>query len=368
MPHRKPALPALTGLRTLLAVNIMFFHFTPALPAVFKPIVDNAFTFVGFFFLISGFILAYNYADRPVLIKRAFYVARMSRVYPVYLLVLALSVPFLRFEWAAHSHRDFFTGLVLTPFALQGWSPVLATFWNTVGWTLPAELMLYLAFPYILRFVQAHGHRLETPARLIAAILLLWVVGILPHLAYYFFNPDHLNGPATRYTYGIWLRTLKYTPPFYLCTFTAGILLARLQIILQLSPLRRGLLAAAGLATLGVYLAFAAPHVPYVLVHGSLLLPLFSMILLGLAGPNLIASAFAWKPIVLLGETTFALYLLHFNAFLLIHLYKLPERLHVTRFDPWISYAFIMALAALVTFRYERPARNFVLTRFSVAR
>jgi peptidoglycan/LPS O-acetylase OafA/YrhL len=69
----------------------------------------------------------------------------------------------------------------------------------------------------------------------------------------------------------------------------------------------------------------------------------------------------------LLGETTFALYLLHFNAFQLIHLYKIPERLHVAAFDPWISYAAIMALAALVTFRYERPARNFVLARFTPA-
>ncbi len=364
---RKPALPALTGLRTLLAVNIMFFHFTPPLPAVLRPVVDNAYTFVGFFFLISGFILAYNYADRPSLSKRRFYVARFSRVYPVYLLVLVLSIPFLRLEWQAHTHRDFFTGLALTPLALQGWSPTLATFWNTVGWTLPAELMLYLVFPYILRLLRSQAHRLETPGRLIAAILILWVVGILPHVTYFLTNPDHLPGPATRYTYAFWLRALKYTPPAYLCTFTAGILLARLHAILQLSPLRRGWLAAAGICALAIYLAFAAPRIPYVLVHGSLLLPLFSAILIGLAGPNLIASAFAWRPIVLLGETTFALYLVHFNAFLLIHFYKLPERLHVTRFDPWISYAFIMLLATVITFQYERPARNFVLTRLSPA-
>jgi peptidoglycan/LPS O-acetylase OafA/YrhL len=342
----------------------MFFHFTPPLPNFVRPVVDNAFTFVGFFFLISGFILAYNYADRPTLSKRRFYVARISRVYPVYLLVLVLSVPFLLQEWQAHTHGDFFTGLVLTPFALQAWSPTLATFWNTVGWTLPAELMLYLIFPYILRFIRAHAHRVSTPAQIIAAFFTLWVIGITPHVTYLLTNPDHLNGPATRYTYAFWLRALKYTPPAYICTFTAGIMVARLQASLSLTPLRRGLLALTGLTLLGVYLGTVAPRVPYVLVHGALLLPLFAMILLGLAGPNLISSAFAWKPIVLLGETTFALYLLHFNAFLLIHFYKLPERLHVAAFDPWISYAFIMLLAMIVTFKYERPARNFVLSRF----
>ncbi len=342
----------------------MFFHFTPAMPAFLRPIVDNAFTFVGFFFLISGFILAYNYGDRERLSKRRFYVARISRVYPVYFLVLVLSLPFLFEEWKAHTRADFFTGLVLTPFALQGWSPKLATFWNTVGWTLPAELMLYFAFPYILQFIQSRERHLATPARIIAVILGLWAIGIVPHILYTVFNPDHLAAPANRYTYAYWLRALKYTPPAYLCTFTAGMLLARLHGILRLDPLRRGLLALSGLTALGLYLAFAAPHVPYVLVHGSLLLPLFATILLGLAGPNLIASGFAWKPIVLLGETTFALYLVHFNTFLLIHLYKLPERLHVVRFDPWISYAFVMFLACVITFWYERPARNFVLSRF----
>ncbi len=364
---RKPALPALTGLRTLLAVNIMFFHFTPALPAFIRPVVDNAFTFVGFFFLISGFILAYNYADRPTLSKRRLYLARFSRIYPVYFLVLILSIPFLQLEWQAHTHQDFFTGLILTPLALQGWSPTLATFWNTVGWTLPAEIALYLAFPYILQFVAARSSYIANPGRLVVAILVLWIVGILPHVSYLLANPDHLNGPATRYSYGYWLRALKYTPPAYLCTFTAGILLARLHGILYLTPVRRGLIAFGGLLLLAAYLAVAAPHVPYVLVHGSLLLPIFALILLGLAGPNPVASAFAWRPIVLLGETTFALYLLHFNAFQLIHLYKIPERLHVAAFDPWISYAAIMALAALVTFRYERPARNFVLARFTPA-
>lgn len=345
----------------------MFFHFTPALPGFVRPVVDNAFTFVGCFFLISGFILAYNYADRPSLSRRKFYIARFSRVYPVYLLVLLLSTPFLFQEWEAHSRGDFFTGLILTPFALQGWNPMLATFWNTVGWTLPAEITLYLVFPTLLRLIQTRSHRLQTPLRLVLGILALWAIGILPHIVYLLTNPDHLDAQANRYSFGFWLRTLKYTPPFYLCTFTAGILLARLHAQLTLSPLRRGILAAVALAGLGCFFAFGADRTPYVLIHGSLLLPLFAMLLLGLAGPNLVASAFAWKPLVLLGETTFALYLLHFNAFLLLHLYKVPERLHVAQFDPWISYAAIMLLAILITFQYERPARNFVLKHLSPA-
>jgi peptidoglycan/LPS O-acetylase OafA/YrhL len=358
---RKPPLPALSGLRTILAVNIMLFHFTPPHLGPLVHVVNTAYVFVGFFFLISGFVLAYNYADRPVLSRRNFYVARFARIYPVYALVLLLSIPFLRFEWAAHRGHDFFLGLILTPFALQGWSPVLGSFWNTVAWTVPAEFFLYALFPFLVLAIERHAKRLATPARLVAAILLVWMLGITPHVCYWLFNPDHLASPATRFTYAYWLRALKYTPVAYLCTFTAGVLLARLYSVLRLTGRSRvalGLVAVAGLA---LFFALAADRVPYVLVHGALLLPLFSVLLLSLTGSSPLTAILSWKPLVLFGETTFVLYLLHFNSFLLIHFYHLPERLHVARFDPWISYAAIMLLAYIIHRFYEQPARRYVL-------
>jgi peptidoglycan/LPS O-acetylase OafA/YrhL len=368
MPVRKPALPALTGLRTLLAINIMFFHFTPPHPNFLTPLFNSAYVFVGFFFLISGFVLAYNYADRPTLSRRKFYVARLSRIYPVYLLSLVLSIPFLIVaERPAHTLGDFLLGMVLTPLALQSWSPTLATFWNTVGWTVPAEFALYLVFPFLLLLIAAHSHRFATPRRLIGLILAVWIVGIIPHTTYFFLNPDHLAAPADRYTFAYWLRALKYSPPPYLCTFTAGILLARLHAMLRLTARHRTVLALAALTALALFFGFAVDRVPYVIVHGSLLLPIFATLLLGLAGSGPIASFFAWGPLVKVGETTFSLYLLHFNAFLLLHYYKVPERLHLARFDPWFSYAVIIALAFAVLRFYEGPARAFVLRTLSPA-
>ena len=53
---------------------------------------------VGFFFLLSGFVLTYNYSDRATtLSKREFWLARMARLYPVYVLVLAISAGLKRF-------------------------------------------------------------------------------------------------------------------------------------------------------------------------------------------------------------------------------------------------------------------------------
>ncbi len=364
-PFRKPALPALSGLRTVLAVNVMFFHFTPPHPRFLTPVIDNAYVFVGFFFLISGFVMGYNYADRPALSRRQFYLARISRVYPTYLLVLLFSLPFLTQEWQAHTHNKFYLGLLLTPLALQGWVPSLATFWNTVGWTVPAEFLLYAIFPFLLLFFARRARWLRSPWRIVTAILTLWAIGILPHIAYLSTNPDHLPGPATRYTYAIVLRFIKYDPLMYVCSFSVGILLARLHAMLALAPWKRALVALTALALLALFFAFGVQRIPYVIIHGALLLPIFSALLIGLAGPNWVAGVFSFKPILWLGETTLALYLLHFNGFILIHYYKLPERLHVTRFDPWISFVFLMLLAVLVTRYYERPARRYFLALFT---
>jgi len=357
---RKPQLPALTGLRTLLALSIVFFHFTPPHMSLLYPIIDNGFIFVGFFFLMSGFILTYNYADRPELDKREFWTARFSRLYPVYLLALGVSYQMLFSEWGARSRAEFWQGVVLTPLLLQGWLPNLATFWNTVAWTLSCEIMLYLAFPYLIR-IPLPRH----PGRLIALLLGVWLVGLVPHGLYAVLNPDHLAGQADRYTSTYLVRLLKYTPPSYICTFLAGLLLGRLQAEWTLRSRDRMLLAAGSLAGIGLALYVFLPRMPYILLHGGLLLPLFAALTLGLSGPNPIATVFAFRPLVYIGQATFCLYLLHFNALLLLRSSGLVDRLHLTALDPWISYAAVVGLALAAHRFVETPARKAILRVFA---
>jgi peptidoglycan/LPS O-acetylase OafA/YrhL len=360
-PARKPQLPALTGVRTLLAVNIMLFHFTPPHMGPFYPLINNSYVFVGFFILLSGFILAYNYADRPKpLVAKDFWRARFARLYPIYLLSLVLFVGMLGAEWQARSHGEFVAGVILTPLLLQGWSPQLATFWNTVAWTLSCEAVLYFLFPWLIRFSWP-----KSPARLIALLLGIWAVGLVPHALYLHFNPDHIAGPVDRYSSGTWLRTLKYTPLAYLCTFLAGITLGRLQASLTLKARHRAWIAAASLASIGLFFAFAVDRVPYLLMHGGFLIPMFSALVIGLSGQNLFASVFAWKPIELLGQASYALFLLHFNFINLLRSHQIPERMHLAAYDPWVSYAATLVLAIAAMHFVEKPARKAILARRS---
>jgi peptidoglycan/LPS O-acetylase OafA/YrhL len=358
--ERKPALPALTGLRTLLALTILLFHFTPAgltwarHPSItLYPIIDIGYVFVSFFFLISGFILSYNYAGRPDRLNALdFWMARLSRLYPVYLLTMLISIPMLLNEWTARPRLDFWEGAIATPLLLQGFFPHLATFWNTVSWTLSCEVMLYLLFPWLLRVRWPAG-----AGKLMTMVIGFWILGLVPHIAYVLFNPDHFPKMADRYSDGLWINTLKFTPLPYLCTFLAGLTLGRLHEALKLGERGRATLGVAGFAAVWFVTYHWAQSLPYVLVHGGLLTPLFAAVILGLAGPSPLASIFSWRPLVAVGASTYALYLLHFNVFLLIHNNHLPEKLHVAQFDPWISYVFVVLLAIAVRQWVEHPTQ-----------
>jgi peptidoglycan/LPS O-acetylase OafA/YrhL len=337
----------------------MFFHFTPPHMQFLSPVIDTAYVFVIFFFLLSGYVLAYNYAGRPTpLVKREFWRARFARLYPVYLLSLAISFNMLQAEWHARSHSDFFTGLVLTPLLLQGWSPALATFWNTVAWTLSAEALLYAAFPWLIRLPWP-----KSPASMIALLVAIWAIGLVPHSLYILLNPDHLAAPVNRYSSGYWLRAFKYTPLAYACTFLVGVGLGRLQIALTLSTRRRALVAAASLLALAAFYAGAVSHMPFILMHGGLMTPLFAALIVGLSGPNPIASVFSWRPLVLLGQASYCLFLLHFNFINMLRLYRVPQRLHLAALDPWISYAATVLLAFAAFYLVEEPARKALLRR-----
>ncbi len=361
--ERRPALPALTGLRTLLALTILMFHFTPAGLASVRhpwftlyPIINIGYVFVSFFFLISGFILSYNYAHRPGGVRKLdFWMARFSRLYPVYLLTLLISIPILLVEWHTRSRSDFWMGAVATPLLAQGFFPHLATFWNVVSWTLSCEVVLYIAFPFLLRVRWP-----SSPWLLALMVLGFWALGLVPHTIYHFTNPDHLSHPADRFSDGTWLNTLKYTPIAYLCTFLAGLTLGRLHDALHLTPRSRVLLGLAGFLLAWVAIYHVAPNVPYILVHGGLFTPVWSLIILGLADANPLARIFSMRPLVAVGTSTYALYLLHFNVFTLLQWNHVAERLHVTALDPWISYVFVILLAMAVRRWVEHPCQKLI--------
>jgi peptidoglycan/LPS O-acetylase OafA/YrhL len=358
---RKTSLPALTGIRCFAALNLVFFHFSdPKSFGPFGPIVNGGYISVSFFLLLSGFILTYNYADRAqrgALTARSFWSARFSRLYPVYIFSLLLSVSMLMQELRAHTRAEFGLGVVLTPLLLQGWHPNLTNFWNTPAWTMSTEAFFYLLFPWLITRRRPRG------ARTIVLILLgMWVCGLILPSLYIHFNPDGDPHPD-RYSTGIWMRAIKFMPIQHLPSFLFGMALGFLNEKIDPDDRRRlvgGIVAFAAL----YWILCVGDRLPYVFMHDGLLMPLFAGVILCLAGRNPVARFFGLLPFIAIGEASYCLYLLHFNLWTLLHDdTHFMEHSGLVVFDPWISYLILIA-AALLTKRFiERPGRSWIMRR-----
>jgi peptidoglycan/LPS O-acetylase OafA/YrhL len=354
-PSGRSRLPALTGLRAFAACNIVFFHFSnPKWFGPLAPIVDNGYTAVSFFLLLSGFILSYNYSERAQrgqLNRLKFWVARLSRLYPIYIVALALSFQMLQDEWHVRTHAQFVHGVILTPLLLQGWVPDLSTFWNTPAWTMSTEAFFYLIFPFVVVWP-----RPKSWPKLLGLLGLLWIAGMSMPLLYIHFHPDGAPNPG-RYTDGFWIRALKFSPPPHLPSFLFGMVLADVDARLPRKGWLRLMLGFIGVA--GVYsILYQGDHMPYVLMHDGLLMPLFGCGILGLAGENIIARFFGFGAFVALGQASYCLYILHFNLWSLIHTSGLLEKTGLIRFDPWLSYCLLAAGAGTALVLVERPMQK----------
>ena len=351
----------MTGIRCFAALNLVFFHFSnPQWFGPFSPIVDGGYISVSFFLLLSGFILTYNYAERAQqgkLTAKGFWLARFSRLYPVYIFSLLISAGMLVQEFHAQTRFHFAAGLILTPLLLQGWHPVLSTFWNTPAWTMSTEAFFYILFPWLIT--------LRRPRRRKSILLLmlgLWALGLVLPLLYMHFNPDG-DAHIGRYSSGVWLRALKYMPMQHLPSFLFGMALAFLHELIPIQSRKRLVMGIFAFSALYLVLYFG-DHFPYVLLHDGLLMPLFAGVILCLAGANPIARIFGILPFIAVGESSYCLYLLHFNLWNMLHGSHVLQKSGLIVFDPWISYV-LLIIAALLTKRLiERPSRNWLTRRF----
>ena len=149
MNSGKRQLLPLTGMRCFLALWVVVYHQIPAVhtlaidwfpnaPDIVPCLIRTGYVAVSVFFVLSGFVLSYNYdlgKRWPPSAVWRFAAARFARVYPAYFLGILLILPFMLLR-AAKGVTDLatqaFFGL-LSVMLLQSWNPWAALTWNTPG-------------------------------------------------------------------------------------------------------------------------------------------------------------------------------------------------------------------------------------------
>ena len=169
--HKLPPLRALTSIRFFAAIHVVLFHEGVQSALTRFPLaahfISSGFTGVTLFFVLSGFILAYNY--RQVASPRSFFIARFARIYPIYLLAL-LSTMLLSLVHIGEVTSNIFVGFLLSLPLLQAWFYSYALLVNVPAWTLSVEAFFYVVFPFVLPW-------LSRPRRTLVVVLAVaWVL------------------------------------------------------------------------------------------------------------------------------------------------------------------------------------------------
>ena len=159
MPHptaqddRGFRLDALTSLRFFAAIYVVAFHIGKTDPvrhaeaASWRLFINHGYFAVSFFFILSGFLLTRIYRDAWTSASyKPFIVARFARIYPVYLLALAIQAPF--YYPLAQLHKTIAVALMV-----QSWTVLPSDYpgaWNFPAWSLSVEWFFCMIFPVLL--------------------------------------------------------------------------------------------------------------------------------------------------------------------------------------------------------------------------
>lgn len=316
MPQRLD-LPRLTSLRIFAAGVVVVFHLNQwqvaALPGSLS---ELGFVGVAFFFVLSGFVLAWG--TNPALPSRRFYRNRFARIWPSHMVMLGVAavVPVVAVA------RGWEVALP-NAFLVQGWSsdPEVVFGMNGVAWSLSCEAFFYACFPLTLFLLN------RTPRPL------HWIVAAAALLATAYLG---LQDPALA----------EYFPPLRFPEFLLGVV-GGLAVRDGWRP-RVPLVAAAGVLVAGLVISARATFpLPNVLMAVP-----FLVVLLWAAGRDLQERP-GWlrsRALVFAGEASFALYLVH--ELVIINLTWLATPAWVTAL---IMVAVALAGAVALHLAVERP-------------
>jgi len=362
-------LEQLTAVRFFAAYAVLLCHYAGVLglPEQTRFLTNFMGSAVALFFVLSGFVLSYTYerafsSGRPGVLW-SYVAARVARVLPVYWSCLAALLGlYLVFGFGLslgnqpdYDHKGF--SFAMNAFALQAWVPdwLVQQYWNAPGWSISSEFFFYACFPLLLRWRALDGSREIFGA--------LWLAMALALLGYVLAVRLIFGAQAAVWGEGAVLLAYPIRLPLMgMFCFALGIHLARANGRFQAAPVSSTAIAAAAAAVLGVawlvhwqegrhglglYVGMCAIYLVYT--------PFFYLLLAWLLRPD-VAGALSNRVLILLGNASYALYLLHWLPLTLLVQGPAPFSRSVAW--AWVTALSLPPLAIAVYLFFEDPARR----------
>ena len=372
--YQNTQLKSLTGLRFLAAFAVFIAHIPGHWQEYDFGKAPIGAAGVSFFFVLSGFILAYVYVPRfeksssgkfPI---KEFYLRRVARIWPLHLVTLLIALLGVM-GWQAFWKQDHtLAKSVLNIFLLQAWVPnhKWGYFLNGPAWSLSVEVFFYAVFPLFLiggvkRFV------LKYLTVVLATILCVFLIGV--------FGPGW--GSA-----GVQFDSLiRNLPPMRCFEFASGVACGML-FLSQSQKSRRSSALDTGLEFLAVALVvlfflvsswlgfYRHEQSPGVIAsfnywyRFSGATPVFSVLILVFATSRGWLSWFlSSRLFVYLGEISYSFYMVHMTVLLVIVRFDRIEGSWVAPLQIACGLGISLACASILYHLVEVPFRKAIVAR-----
>jgi peptidoglycan/LPS O-acetylase OafA/YrhL len=175
-------LPPLTGIRFIAVVMIFLFHYNvPFYGKYLQAAFHQFFLGVAVFFVLSGFLICYNYGKGVSLYKpflKKYYINRIARIVPLYFILLTLTfvVFYIRREGS-----DNLLGMYLINLSfLKGYSAWYMFTGIFPAWSLTPEMTFYLLFPFMYILAIRYNWWWQQ-------VMMFWALGLILYAFFYFF-------------------------------------------------------------------------------------------------------------------------------------------------------------------------------------
>lgn len=336
----------LTSLRLIFALMVFGAHCYILSPVFDVHFFKEGFVGVSFFFVLSGFIIAYNYQQKlteGTTTKRKFWVARFARVYPLHwltLLLAALLGGYVVTTGAADWCRHFLASFTLT----QAYVPRADYFFsfNSPSWSLCCEQLFYFCFPLLIPL-----------ARNYKRLLLFFILCALLVIAGMHFTPEadikgywYVN-PITRFP-----------------DFIVGMLLFRLYSYLKDRRFTARQGTVLEVLAIAIFLGFYlyAAEVPKVYRYSCYYWLPVSLVLLSFAlQKGSLSKLLSNRYLIIGGEISYSFYLIHLFVLLTYVEWQKQGGYEIS----WmvsvpILLAVIVLLSLLSYYRFEKPMNKLI--------
>lgn len=233
----KQNLPPLTGFRALAAYLVLLAHSLDvsfsygAIPPIHKYDAAMAYLGMSIFFILSGFVITYNYSE---MFKanwgtafKNFMAARVARLFPLYFIFLLLALGHI----PPPAFKDKLGYLLVYLTMTQSWFNLQhITF--APAWSISTEVFFYFVFAIALLF----PIRLATRRKILLSILAGWLLTVGALYLSFKFQPS-VSGFFSKLTISdptspkIWEWLEYYSPYVRVFEFMMGALFAKLYML-----------------------------------------------------------------------------------------------------------------------------------------